>query len=951
MLLKPGQIISLRNRLWRVDDFNGVEVVATPIDTNYYHKNTFLVNLENIQPASLEQITVDKIGHFALQQLLIRSYKFDLLHGSAPFLSLQKSSVIPYNYQLVPLMMAMEKPNARILIGDDVGLGKTIEAGLIISELLQRGYIKRVLFLTPASLKEQWQEALDYFFHIDAKIISSYSRREYERELPAGANPWQFFNFCISSLDYAKSPEIKHSILEHHWDLLLVDEAHTCAKPHSTTNNTRQMQRYELVKEISERVANVLFLTATPHNGYSDSFASILELLNKKIVSYRSGDVTFNKTAGRFNVCQRNRKSLEVWYKSQNLQSPFPKRNQKEIRINLDKEEKLKLLLESVEEYGNELIINNNNKKASEVAVWVALHLQKRAISSPAALLNSLYHRLSYLNENQELQEEDSDTELLSLNVKDFDPDERIDEEDSAAILDQSALTRDEASRLAELIELTKSIKPKDDKKLQRIITETIPDLFSTDNKIIIFTKYKDTLEYLVGNLKSNDYQLFNLHGDLSFNKRREILIQFDRAEKAILIATDVISEGLNLQRLSSNIIHYELPWNPNRLEQRNGRIDRIGQLKDTVQIRTLIIEDCLDVDILELLIRKAETIRSDREYSGAYFGDEKSLNEMILQANIKRMRITRKRKTKVDPNQLSFVDEFKEGEVKKGIQKSFNPFEKEVLEKIRNESFYGEIDISLPEIDKRIKETQSIVGSKEEVEKFVISTLNKFSCGIEKIGDSFYKFTLSDPRLVVPKYGTVLEQVSFDPEVGLTHPDSIILEVGNPFVKRLINVVKAEFFERKGAYGRTAYFFTNHKDIASVLVVYNVLVRYTVGVTQKRVIEELLTFGIDLLSKKQIDDKILTELGPANTSEVIDENHFKDLLKTSLEESLYLNIMNDTIEKRKVKLIHERQELAHKIIRETKSDDEAKWINELQQIELASSDILTITIVLPVEN
>jgi len=944
LLLKPGQIINLRNRLWRIDEYNGVELQASPIDSSEFYKKTFLVELENIKAANLEGINEDKVGNYAFQQLLLRAYKFDLLHGSAPFLSLQKSSVIPYNYQLVPLMMALEKPQTRILIGDDVGLGKTIEAGLIISELLQRGYIKRVLFLTPASLKEQWQEALEYFFHLDAKIISSFSRKEYEKELPAGANPWQYFNFCIASLDYAKAPEIKHSILEQHWDLVLIDEVHTCARPHVRNNNTRQMQRYELTKEISAVTPNILFLTATPHNGYSDSFASLLELLNKGIVTYKNQDVSFNKKEGRYNVCQRNRKSLEDWYKSQKLQSPFPTRNQIEVNIKLDSEDKLKILLDQVEDYGNFLIDSNRSRKGKEVSVWVALHLQKRAISSPAALQKSLLHRLEKVKSSIEEENEES-ADILSLNIKDFDSEERSTEEQLSEKLDESAIVPEEITKVEELIKFASTIKVKDDKKFQKLISEVIPDLFSYDSKIIIFTKYKDTLDYLVKNLNSRDYQLFDLHGDLSFKKRREILLQFEKSSKAILVATDVISEGLNLQRQSSNIIHYELPWNPNRLEQRNGRIDRIGQQKEVVQIRTMIMEDSLDIDILDLLIRKAQTIREDREYSGAYFGDENSLNDMILNA---KRRSYKRRKPKFDPNQLTFLEQFEEDSVKKGIAKSFNPFEKEVLDRIRQESFYGEIDISLPEIDKRIKETQNIVGSKEEVEKFVISALKKFKCSLESIGPSFYKFVLNDPRLIVAKYGNSLEPVSFDPEVGLTHPDAIILEVGHPFVKRLINIVKAEFFEKEGAYGRTAYYYS--EKVKSVVFLYNVLVRFTVGVTKKRVIEELITFGIDYLSKKQIDSEAFNQIMPTQTTEQLDEKHFRELLKAGLKDNFYTSIMNKSIEDKKLKLIQERQELAHKIIRETTSDDEAKWVKELQQIDLASLDVLSITVVMPKE-
>jgi SNF2 family DNA or RNA helicase len=193
MNLRSGQIIEMRNRLWRVDEFSENELFATPINGDYNDKRVFLRDVEIIKPAELDKISKDLVGDFQAQRMLLHAYRFDLMHGSAPFLSLQRSAVIPYNYQLVPLVLALEKPQTRLLIADDVGLGKTIEAGLIISELMQRGKVKRILILTPANLKEQWQEAMEYFFHIDSKIISSLSRKEYEKQLPAGANPWQYF--------------------------------------------------------------------------------------------------------------------------------------------------------------------------------------------------------------------------------------------------------------------------------------------------------------------------------------------------------------------------------------------------------------------------------------------------------------------------------------------------------------------------------------------------------------------------------------------------------------------------------------------------------------------------------------------------------------------------------------------------------------------------------------
>ena len=372
---------------------------------------------------------------------------------------------------MVPLVLALERPDCRMLIGDDVGLGKTIEAGLIISELIQRGKVKRVLFLTPANLKQQWEEALDYFFHIKATIIDSFTRKEFEKDLPAGANPWQYFQFVIASLDYAKTPDIKQQISEQSWDLILVDEIHLCACPHSNAKSTKQQKRYELVRDLSSKITNILLLTAAPHNGYSDSFASILEMVNPEIVlRHKDGEISFNKGKARYNVIQRNRHKLEEWYKKQGKKSPFPDRDQKEIIINPKPSGKLLQLLEAVERYGD-FILTATSKESSyktrNIANFVAIHLQKRAISSPYAVLRSLENRISAIEKAVEDKYEAEESTLENYVHDLFFDDDRISEEEVSLRLDFEALSKNEINEIKRIAVFAKTMTPNDDEKLQ----------------------------------------------------------------------------------------------------------------------------------------------------------------------------------------------------------------------------------------------------------------------------------------------------------------------------------------------------------------------------------------------------------------------------------------------------------------------------------------------------
>src|SRR5829696_7274786 len=242
---QPGSVVRNRGRLWRVDELDGDVLVATSIDGGQTEQHDFYLPFEDIAPAQLDLPSQDKVGAPQFQDLLLRSYRLSMMHGSAPLVSLQRSRVIPTEYQLVPVVMALNIPRVRLLIADDVGLGKTIEAGLVVTELLSRQMARNLLVVCPANLREQWREALEYFFHLDAKIVSSRHRRALERNLPAGANPWEFYRYFVTSIDYAKTPAIRNQLLEQEWDTVLVDEAHLMAKPHQASADQRvDMERW-----------------------------------------------------------------------------------------------------------------------------------------------------------------------------------------------------------------------------------------------------------------------------------------------------------------------------------------------------------------------------------------------------------------------------------------------------------------------------------------------------------------------------------------------------------------------------------------------------------------------------------------------------------------------------------------------------------------------------------
>ena len=322
-----GEIVKARKRLWRIDNIN---IKVKIIDGN--KKNFILYSVSNItgQPSSqvlipdiekIEKSTIpkpsyEKVGSPIYQRLLLDAIKLDLIYGTTSFISLQNSKVIPISYQMVPVLMALNLKKVRLLLADDVGLGKTIEAGLILQELLGRKKINRVLFVTPANLREQWRGILKSFFGINAVIMSRRNRRSLESELLIDGNPWGYYNFVIVSIDYVKQSEVKYEVLQFDWDMIVIDEAHNVMLPHLgitdiTSKDVKQSYSFAKVLADEKRFPHFLLLTATPHNGYKDSFASLLQMINPKIISNNNlKQPEINRELAIKHICQRRRKDV-----------------------------------------------------------------------------------------------------------------------------------------------------------------------------------------------------------------------------------------------------------------------------------------------------------------------------------------------------------------------------------------------------------------------------------------------------------------------------------------------------------------------------------------------------------------------------------------------------------------------------------------------------------------
>ncbi len=958
----PGTVIRARSRIWRVDGQGKDVLIATPIDGGEAEQTKFYVPFEDIQPGRLEPPSPDIVGHPSAQDLLLRAYRLNLLHSTAPLISLQRSRVIPKDYQLVPVVMALEMPRVRMLIADDVGLGKTIEAGLIITELLARQMATRLLVITPANLREQWREALDYFFHIPARIISTRHRREMERELPAGANPWEHYRFLITSVDYAKQPAIKNQILEQQWSVVVIDEAHQGAKPHQGGPDQRvRMDRWELAKLLaaSDRVRHLLLLTATPHNGYTDSFASLLRMLDVGAVTGPVHAPQIVRSAAERYVCQRRRKDVETWFQDDPTRSPFPERDQNEVIVPPTAYEMD--AIRAVETYGNQVLqqASVGSIQTRTLAHWTVMHLHKRALSSPEALRCSLRNRRERLKQRlagamAEAEETIIPPDVARANVLDEDTGERLTDEEAGqrterVLYGSPEEIQNELELLEQVLEKASKVTTRRDSKLQKLLDAVLWQRLATDPKVVIFTRYVDTMNYLAKQIQRDKRYanaiVLTIHGGLNERQRREVFLAFERAKVGILVATDAISEGINLQHAAAQVIHYELPWNPNRLEQRNGRVDRFGQRKPVVYVRTMVMDETLDATILKVLVEKAAQIRCDYGFSPPYFGDETNILDLLEQHDVT-----------LGPKQLSFEDLAAETP----DELVENPFAEETLERIKEDSFYGQTHISLPEIERRLEETAATVGSPEQIRQFLFSGLNRFGCSVGENGDrggrldGSWRILITNPALQTASVGEVIERATFDPEWALDDPDVTLLDVGHPLVRRLVEEVKQNSFreglsrEDRNHYGRTAYVVT--PDANEVMALFHLLARYVVNTEPTAIVEELLPAPVPVYSSQPatVSGQQVTRLLEARPSpETRTEAEVQEALVDALAIEGLDALLEGAVETRRQELVTERTQMREQM-EQRESAQVAEWLRGIDDLLPGSFDLLTMTILFP---
>jgi superfamily II DNA or RNA helicase len=583
----PGDLVRARGREWvtlpspregwlSLRPLSGSETSSVLLDPD--------LELEPVEPARFDLPPDARMTVQANALLLADALRLTLRRGAGPFRSAAQIAFEPRIYQLVPLLMALRLSVPRLLIADDVGIGKTVEAGLILRELMDRGEFDSFSVVCPPHLVDQWTGEMANRFGIEAVAVTASSAARLERGLPVAQTLFDAHPVTVVSLDYIKAEKRRDTFARACPKMVVVDEAHTCV-------GTRQgrHQRFELLSALAQDPERgILMLTATPHSGDEVAFARLLSLIHPDFATPAFDDVRFRERLSRHYV-QRRRIDLTTgdWAEER----AFPTNKSSESTYRLSKPHLA--FQEAVLDYCFGIVARAGGRREQRLAFWGILALMRCIGSSPAAALSALRNRAT------------SEAERLEPQL--YDDDEEGDATDA-----EPATSLPVEPALANLISQAERLAATPDPKVEAL-RDLLAPLVAAGVNPVVFCRFIATAEHVRDALRKSFPKacVEAVTGLLTPDERSVRVVQMAAHERRILVATDCLSEGINLQQLFDAVVHYDLSWNPTRHQQREGRVDRFGQPSREVHSVLMYSPDsAIDGAVLEVILRKAETIR-----------------------------------------------------------------------------------------------------------------------------------------------------------------------------------------------------------------------------------------------------------------------------------------------------------------------------------------------------
>jgi superfamily II DNA or RNA helicase len=702
-----GSLVRARGREWVVlPDSDDEMLILRPLGGTDDEIAGLLTQLEPVEPATFALPTSSDLGDHRSAQMLRDALRLGFRSSAGPFRSFGTLNFEPRPYQLVPLMMSLRLDPVRLLVADDVGTGKTASTLMIAAELLAQGKVKRMTVLCPPHLATQWQAEMRSKFHLDAEVVLPSNASRLERGCRVGETLFDRHDITIVSTEFIKADRRRSEFVRTAPELVIVDEAHTCA--FDNTGRGGRHIRHQLVADLAaDPNRHLLLVTATPHSGKEEAFRSLLTFLDPEfehLPDDLSGD-SHRKDRERLarHMVQRRRADLRKFLQ---VDTPFPDRKESESAYRLSSEGHD--LFDAALAFAREAVKDTGEAQHRQrMRWWSALALLRSLASSPAAALDTLEKRSKVADSVNE-RDADAIGRRTVLDLNDDDAEELDDE--AAGSDDDDANTR---RRLNELKKLAAAVSGKNDTKLQGLVA-LVKGLLDDGFNPIVFCRYIPTADYVATELAKRfpKVGVRSVSGRIPSSERAAIVDELAPFNQRVLVATDCLSEGINMQSLFDSVVHYDLSWNPTRHEQREGRVDRFGQPKPEVRVLTYYgADNRIDGLVLDVLLRKHRTIRNSLGYSVPVPGDANTVAAAIIEGLLLQDDKSRGAQLRLEGIDPAAVEVLKDWESSADREK-------------RSRTVFAQEGIKPDEVAIELAEVRHALGAALDVERFVLDAL-----------------------------------------------------------------------------------------------------------------------------------------------------------------------------------------------------------------------------------
>ncbi len=752
MNFSVGSLVKARGREWVVLPESADNLlVLRPLGGTDDEIAGIYLPLEHVEPASFALPDPAQVGDYRSARLLRDAVRLGFRSSAGPFRSFARLAFEPRPYQLVPLLMALKLDPVRLLISDDVGIGKTIEAGLVARELLDRGEVERLAVLCPPALAEQWQAELRDKFHIEAELVLPSTAPRLERNLGGlDQTIFDLYPFTVISTEFIKTERRREDFKRTCPELVIVDEAHTCAFGQEKGRHLR----YELIQKLAaDAKRHILLVTATPHSGKEEAFRSLLTFLDgdfSDLPEDLSGEANqrWRKRLAQHFI-QRRRADIRHYL---DAETPFPERLEGESTYKLSGD--YKRLFERVLDYARESVQDvSGGAFHQRVRWWSALALLRSLASSPAAAAATLRNRAAGSDiENPDEGDASVVNEIgrrAILDMVEDDNAEGMDVAPGSDSGDEDDTAQRNRRRLVEMAREADKLYGAKDEKLNKVV-EMVKDLLKDGYRPILFCRFIPTADYVAAELRQRlpkNIEIASVTGSLPPAEREQRILQLAESPARVLVCTDCLSEGINLQEHFDAVLHYDLSWNPTRHEQREGRVDRYGQQKKTVRVLTYYgVDNQIDGVVLDVLLRKHKTIRSSLGISVPVPVNTEQVIEAIFEGLLLRSK----------PSALQgFLPGFDEY-IKPQKDDLYGKWEAASEREKRSRTLFAQETLKVDEVAQELQAVQAAVGSGVDVAAFTQEALIMVGATVSAAGgDGAIKVDLKETHRALKDMAT----------------------------------------------------------------------------------------------------------------------------------------------------------------------------------------------------